>query len=106
MEIFKNLLKFYHQVFSTIAKTKFFGWLYLDSALHLLVGIILMLLLMRWKRIKTPTHAFIIILSLELVKEGLDSFSLTASWHEAISDTLITMSYPSIVVAISYLKKK
>lgn len=104
MEIFDVIYNFYHKVFSTISKTKLFDWLYLDTVLHFLIGLILMLLLI--KKVKSPLKSFLIILTIQLVKEIFDSFSLTASWKEALIDTAATMSYPALVIFMTHIKRK
>ncbi len=59
-----------------------------------------------YNRTKSLAKSYFIVLSIQLFKEGLDSFALTATWEEAISDTSITMIYPTIVVLIVLLKKR
>ena len=41
---------------------------------------------------------------LNAFKEFIDSFALTASWPEALSDTAVTMLYPSVVLIIHRIK--
>jgi len=44
------------------------------------------------------------VLGIQVFKEFIDSFALTASWPEALSDTAVTMLYPSIVLIIHRMK--
>ena len=45
------------------------------------------------------------VLALQVFKEFIDSFALTASWSEALSDTAVTMLYPSAVLVIHKMKR-
>lgn len=87
-----------------MSKTKVFGLVHLDILLHFSTGLILTLLL-RKKGFKIK-KVFLIILALQIFKEFLDSFSMTASWHEAITDTLSTMIFPFILWMATILKEK
>ena len=104
MEILENLYKFYHTTLQSISKTKLFGWLPLDYLLHFVVGIILMVIFT--KVMKSVFKAFLLLLTIQVLKEILDSFSLTATWQEALTDTALTLSYPVLVIFIVLLKRK
>lgn len=100
----KEIYKSIHNILGTISNTVLFGWLPLDMLLHFTLGAVITILL-RLKG-KSPTFAFVIVLLLEIAKEIFDSFSLTATWEEAIKDLLITMIFPVLLLITVTLKKK
>ena len=53
---------------------------------------------------KSKYKAFLMVLGIQVFKEFIDSFALTASWPEALSDTAVTMLYPSVVLIIHRIK--
>ncbi|MBC97489.1 MAG: hypothetical protein CME63_07050 [Halobacteriovoraceae bacterium] len=104
MEMIKSLYIQYHQIFRYISKTNLFGWLPLDGLLHFLAGLILMIIFNKW--LKKPTKRILLILGIQIFKEILDSFALTATWEEALIDTALTLVYPVISLLIFYFQSK
>lgn len=87
-----------------LSKTYLFGWLPLDGLLHFLVGLVLTLIFR--KKGFDPKKSVAIIFVLQLIKEGFDSFKMTATWEEAARDTLFTMIFPVINWIIFLIKRK
>jgi hypothetical protein len=100
MFIFQKL----HNLLGYISTTKLFGWIPLDILVHFSMGMIITILAL--KKLKSSSKAFLITLALAILKEIFDSFSLTASWEEALKDVLITLIYPLLILVTHSMIRK
>lgn len=87
-----------------MSKTYLFDTIRLDLILHFILGLILTLIIRKWK--KSPTFALALVFLIQLIKEYYDSFTMTASFKEGAVDTLVTISYPLTLVIIHFVMKK
>lgn len=85
-----------------ISSTVILGFIPLDIILHITAGIVLTLLLRKRFR---PLSIVAIILSIQVIKELIDSNSMTFTYQEAVADTLFTLLYPLLISTISLIKK-
>lgn len=92
------------QTFRVISKTYLFDTIRLDLLLHFILGIILTLLIRKWK--KSPLFALALVLFIQLIKEYYDSFTLNASLSESVLDTVVTISYPLTLVVLEFVMKR
>ena len=83
---------------------KFFGVLPVDITLHFFGGLILTLILLRFK-LKLPL-VFVIVLFIGILKEYNDSFIMGATTQEALEDLLFTILFPIFLFPWRFLKKK
>lgn len=87
-----------------ISSYQILGIIPLDKVLHFIVGMILTIVMrkmnfrFRW--------VFGILVMLEAVKEFIDSYAYSSTLEEHLLDALATLSYPTIILIVIYIKKK
>lgn len=104
MTIWEQLDDTIRQFTRTMSKTYLFDTIRLDLILHFFLGVILTLLIRKWK--KSPLFGFALVLLIQLIKEFYDSFTLNASVKESIIDTAVTVIYPFTLIIIEKFLKK
>lgn len=86
-----------------LSKTYLFGLIPVDGLLHFAIGLILTLVLR--KKGLSPIMTVTLIALIQLLKEFLDSFSMTATFEEALKDTVITLIFPVLNLILFYVKR-
>lgn len=99
-EIYKSI----HNLLGMISRTTLWGWLPLDMVLHFSLGALITIILRL--RGKSALFAVVVVFLLEVTKEIFDSFSLTATWEEAIKDMIVTMFFPVMLLITIQVKRK
>lgn len=87
-----------------ISKYQIFGIIPLNATLHLLISTTITIFLLK-KKLK-PIKVFFIIFMLGLLKELFDANALGNTWQKHIGDMCINLFFPSLVLIVSYIKKK
>lgn len=90
-------------IFRTISNTKILGILPLDLILHFIVGALLTII-GQIRKINLK-WTILIILILSLIKEYLDSSTMTSSVSESLKDIATTMIYPILIFIVVKIKK-
>ena len=99
-----EIIKQYSLLMRDISQTRLLGYIPLDIFLHFLLGYIIFITLR--KLTKNDVAAFLILMTLEIFKEIVDSFSLTNKVTENITDFIATMILPVILILIKKNKTK
>ncbi|MBT3583367.1 MAG: hypothetical protein HN509_00560 [Halobacteriovoraceae bacterium] len=94
-----------NQIFGYISRTKIAGVVPLDIVAHFILGILILLFCLKILKLDFK-KSFLILLALTVGKEIYDSFTLTATWEEALKDFCVTFSYPILRLGITKLMKK
>ena len=97
-------MKFLTQAFRYISTTKIFGLIPLDSVLHVVVGAILTILLIKLKI--RYIYIFLILLIISVIKEIYDYPTMTFSYREAFIDTALTYAYFCIHIIIKKIRRR
>lgn len=74
-----------------------------DKTLHVIVGYLLMLFILKKTKANFPL-ALIAVALLALVKEGLDSRVLNYTFEEGLIDFLASIAIPTLMIGIRRLK--
>ncbi len=88
-----------------ISTTKLFNVVPLDILLHITIGYIVYIGIKNILKLNY-TISYIVILALEILKEFIDSFSMTNTLEENIKDFIATMLIPTTLLLIKRKKNK
>ena len=101
----REMTKQYSLMMQKISQTKIADTIPLDIFLHALLGYIIYIIAK--KILNNNVYlAFFAVLVLEVTKEIMDSFSLTNTLYENVTDFVATMIVPTILVIIKKKKNK
>lgn len=87
-----------------ISNYKIAGFIPLDKVLHFLVGMLVTIIL-RTKKVKI-SRIMILLITLEVIKEVHDSYTLNSSLLEEFLDFFCTLSYPLLLFIVIKSKQK
>lgn len=89
------MLKMIRMPFEYISHTKIFGFIPLDSVLHILLGHLILVGLMKFKLSYKKSMA--VLIALAIGKEIFDSFTLTNRIEENILDFSLSLLLPTLL---------
>lgn len=98
------MFRFPTQIQSIISSYKILGFVPLDKTLHFIVGMIITIIMRKFK--VRMLFIFLILAAVELFKEFNDYYVLNSTLAEQIIDALATFIYPIMIMIIIKLKAR
>jgi len=95
-----SFLNQYTLLMSKISHTYIADTIRLDFLLHIIIGELIYLILVKKFKV-APIASLIIVIIVALTKEFFDSFTMTNEFQENITDFLFTVFLPALSVVIS-----